>query len=527
MTKIKNFPFLSFITKNTVIAVLGILAAIAISIYYFPLKKLGYNNVPPSSDIFDERANVYAGISFLNTGVPTGWSILDSYRYLEERKNYPQMSFNGISLLIDDTMAKPTNKSVFHYPITSVQTFDFEDYDKNTIQIVQPYIDHSPLGGIIYSLGHRESIQTVGDIVPSKYRLNAIYLSVITGILLFLVSYLFYKNVLLSLFILLIYSTVPTYIFSARYALLENVLVPFLLLTLLFLRLSKLKFQHINSNLFLVLAGISTGLSILAKESGISVMLMGFTLVYLYNNKQSVKLLPRKMLLYGLPTILVAASFYLYAFYLSPALFKGVYLNQYGREFFGPMNFLQTLRQLSFNKFAIDGFWIYGFASLLLLWKYKDENTELFVGLGSTLFVYLIFGGINYPWYSIPFIPFLCIASGVILWKTLVKPNAMLISLFFLIPFSSSMYWGYVVHREGVSIVSIYRLFLLIFSMFAILISSYHLLPKKLAKYNNLINRIWIIFFLIIFYQILQWNTQSVEYMVFNWGQLPNLFSIN
>ena len=51
--------------------IVGILVSLLLTGYFFKLKKLGFDQVPNTVDIFDERVNVLVGVTFLQNHIPS------------------------------------------------------------------------------------------------------------------------------------------------------------------------------------------------------------------------------------------------------------------------------------------------------------------------------------------------------------------------------------------------------------------------------------------------------------------------
>ncbi len=185
------------------------------------------------------------------------------------------------------------------------------------VWMVQPFLDHPFLAGVFYSLWTKGEPTHFADFEVADFRKGALFLGVLNGILIFLCAFLLTQNYLVSFFSFFIYSLAPTFVLTSRYALIENFLIPLSLLTLMFL----LIFQKYQRKLFwLILAGLTTGLAISTKESGIFVLLMG--ILILVKEHLSFK----KFLFYLIPSLVVGSSFYLYALWLTPDLCLELFL---------------------------------------------------------------------------------------------------------------------------------------------------------------------------------------------------------
>lgn len=473
---------------------------------------LGFDQIPKPT-IFDERDYAYAGYTFRKTGIPTAWSTMDVYKILDVKYPINNRDFDGLSITFDNKTPSFSNRELFNYPKTHVIELDVGK-GKEQIRLVQPFLDHPIFGSYIFSLGIKNNPQFFDQIRVEDFRQVSVYVSIVTAVLLFLFSYLLYGNFVISLFAFIIYSTIPTFILSSRYALLENLLIPFYLLSLSFLLLyQKLKNKPL-SWLFLLLSGVSTGLAFLTKEAGIFILFA--SILFLFKNK----LPPKKYLLILLPFTLITLIYYSYAFLLSPELLSKLLFDQANRGFFGPLNFLFSITMLRFEDFPIDSYWLWGAVSLLIIvLRNPKVHQVLSTSFVSFLVVYLILGGLNYPWYILPFLPIFITAAAYELYHLFTSPTIVSLSSLFLLAFPSSFYWGYMVHNEGTNTVSVYRLFLLFYISITILIHTKYI-------QNKYFKLIWPLIFLAIIYQMNKWNLQSFQYMISNWDNFPAHLSI-
>ncbi|MGI5841366.1 MAG: hypothetical protein ACOX6N_04065 [Patescibacteria group bacterium] len=134
--------------------------------------------------------------------------------------------------------------------------------------------------------------------------------------------------------------------------------------------------------------------------------------------------------------------------------------------------------------------------------------------------VYLLLGGVNYPWYPLPFLPIFISAAAYETYSLLKHPSLVSLFSFFILPFSSSFYWGYMVYRQNENNISIYRLFLLLF-VFLVLLTQNKI--PKLRKYSF----IWVLVFILVLYQINKWNLQAYQYILANWNEPPVELTVN
>jgi len=383
---------------------------------------------------------------------------------------------------------------------------------KEHISIVQPFMDHTFVAGLIFGLNISNNIQSFTDIYPEQYRLMAIYVSVITGLLLFFLTYLLEDNLLTAILSFLIYSVVSVFILVSRYALIENLLVPLTLLSLLFIKLHEKPWfsKEYQKNSLLVIGGLCAGLALTMKTLGVAAIIMG--VLILFNRKIPLK----KILFFFIPAVLLGSIPYLYLFLMAPKLFWEVFVDNASRGFFGSLNFIYAFYRPHFAGFPLEGWWPFGFICLLFLAEKFQKYREIILGFLSYLFFFLFFGGLNYPWYSLVFVPFIVIASAIFIKKMLSEPTVTRLIIFFLFPFSSSLYWGRHVFHQQSSNILVYRLFIIFFLILIILTS----LKKKFPAVKVLIA----LMLLLILWKMCQWNLYGFTYLIANWGDLPQEF---
>ena len=232
-----------------------------------------------------------------------------------------------------------------------------------------PFIDHPPLGGLIYSIGIPASIQNFSEIKPEHFRSINQLLYPLSAFLIFGLVYQLSKNALFSFLAFALYLTIPTFVFGTRFALLENILSFLSLITINLLVLSKdlvLKRKELSFKL-IILGGIAMGLTKLAAFG----FLIGFiVLLYRWN-------LPRKYLFTFISISLILGSLYfIWGLWFSSKLFLNLLLYQGESRFFGPLSFLTQLLQLRFKIFPLDGFWIWGFLSMIIM-VFTDKEKYL------------------------------------------------------------------------------------------------------------------------------------------------------
>lgn len=474
---------------------------IILSFFFFYLKSIGYSAIP-DNNILDEKDYALSGYSFRKTLIPVGWSNMNIYSDISKTKdrggqNVINFANNGINLSINGVDPNISNKDYFKYPLAWTTEIDVGK-GKEHISLVQPFLDHPFLGGLTYSL-KTNNATSFGQISSTDYRYVAILISVISGILIYLVATSFF-NKWVGLISFLIYSTAPIFVLTSRYALLENILIPLFLIAAL---LNNLYLKR-NRSSYLILIGIICGLSFLVKESGVFILL--YSLLINIKNKTNKK----EYLKLFIPFILIIGTYFSYSVYLSPEITFKLLFAQTQRSFYGPLSLVGTIFQPGFNNFPIDGYWVFGFISLIII-LIKSDNKFDFIKYGfmSYASIYLLQGSLNYPWYSLPFVPLIVISSGILIHETILNGNIYQKLLIILIPISSSLFWGYLIQHSS-SATNIYRAFAL------------YVLLLLLIK-NKKISTLLFMFALI---ACIGLNYRSVQYLVANWRTIPSQYQI-
>lgn len=469
------------------------------------LRSIGYERVP-NIGIFDERSYVWQGISLRKHGIPVGWSNLEVYEKSDENV-FKTVRLNGFTININNEDADLNSFNHLPKPVIVVNQDDF-GFGTRDQRYVIPFIDHPPLGGLFYSLGVSDKAKTFSDISPDQFRNMTLPLGILTTVLLFIYALGITKNIWIGLISAIIYSTVPTYLFASRFALLENVLAAVALVHLNLLLVSKKLFEknHKLKILPLILSSVFGGLAILTKESGSGFIIGSVILMIVWRYPR------RYIAIFTLIITFMVGLYLVWCFWLSPTVAYGVFIQNTTRGFYGALNFLSQLPGLRFENFPLDGWWIFGLFSVLILSinSYK-KYFPLLIPFGTHLLVILLFAGLSYPWYYLALIPFIIISTAIVLWSILTSPSLPLIILFFLLPLSSSFYWGRTVFNLPASTWE-YRLLLI----FILTISTVRLLqPNKKVIYG------WYGVCIALFILITKLNIQSITYLISHWSNLP------
>jgi len=300
-----------------------------------------------------------------------------------------------------------------------------------------------------------------------------------------------------------IYNTTPTYLIATRFGLLDNYIPTFILSSLILINLfQKLQDSKIRSFL-LIATGITLGFSLLVKEMSIGFVLGIF--IYFLILKQF-----KKITLLLIPLLSVIGMYAVWALWLNHNLFIDLFIGNTERAEFGSLKFVSILQSLRFENFPIDGWWVIGLVAIFLILKHS-RYMILTIPTISYLMTLMLISHNNYSWYLLPLIPFMSILTSITLYNFYLKPNIPLGLFMLLTAFSSSFYWGYTIFNLPPDI-NPYRL---------IIISLISLLLVRIYFDNKLTRFIWAVAIILIFYQLIKWNNQSVLYFIANWGSYP------
>ncbi len=476
-----------------------ILPLIFLTFYSLQFKKLRDISIEkiPTPEILDEFDFVWTGKSFLSTGIPTGWSDFSIYKTHKQSNNNGKV--DGFSMTKDGgELITLKNKDRKESSVTSIETVDYGLGDRY-LNFVSPYFDHPIFASIIYAFN--TSGDQLNDIKPEEFRKTPIYLSVLTGILVFILATQIW-GVGAGVLSFLVYSTVPSFLFLTRLSLAENVIAPLLMFSLISLQL----FKRHKKNFFLILSGFFAGLCSLSKLPGTFMIIAGA--YYLYSQKKY-----KKIPFFLIPALFVFLLYPLYGLLFSPDLFLNILLSQSGRGFSGPINLVQQIIQPTFKSWFPDlwwtGSWLISFLQLKNIFKNKKTNL-LGVSFILLTLVTTFMSSANYPWYYLSIIPLLSVFVGKFILDTILyfsKTNLFL-SLVFLV--SGSFHWGYYVLNESKpSTSTIFKILVLIFTLLI-------LFEEKIKK-PPLLTLLTRIFLILLFHRLFLWNTRSITYILSAW----------
>lgn len=338
------------------------------------LRLHNYEQYPQRGATSDEYTYAFLGISLLKDHVPISWSSFPSY------------------------------KNIRHLTVKKLY-----------FPIVWPYFDHPPLSGFLTGglslLVGQDSFEKVN---LKTIRLVPIFLSMLSSILLFLISFRLY-NYKTAVWALLIYVTTTIFVINGRVALSENLLTPVFLLSLYLFSLFEKKISYTKAIIF----GILSGLAFWTKELGIVVFL---SLFYLFK-KKNLKL--NLLVLFVGVSLLIIGSYFLYGAYYDWDLFLKIWSMQSDREI-GPQTLHMLLTNpIIVNKQYMDGWYFFGFLSIF--YSLIDFKKNKLVVIPALLYFLLLLFSLTrhgeMGWYVIPLFPFMAIASAWMLVESIENKN--------------------------------------------------------------------------------------------------------
>lgn len=350
------------------------LALVFIVLLAFFLRMFRYDYFPVGGETADESAWTMLGSSLIQTGKPASWSYFAPYKdyIVRERGN---------------------------------------EGGPKEAPIVSPALDHPPIFSIIPGFFHSLKYNWQNDPSIKLIRLPMVFLGTINVFLVFLVSKKFFKSEKEAFLATILYATAPLFVFSSRLVVAENLLVSFVLITLLQL------FSKDRPKRMLWLVGFSV-FAVLTKVSGVVVPL---TVIL-----SGIALSEKKVWKAGIIGLCVGiGAFFLYGLMFNFHLFWMVQTSQAGRDLG-----LATIQNRFFlhptivSRTFFDGWEILGLFSLfsLLAFKNKERNERVFslAFVTNIVFIVLSVGETTFHgWYNYVLYPFFAIGITWILTKVM------------------------------------------------------------------------------------------------------------
>lgn len=503
--------------------IFSLLGLVILLIYSHNIRCISYDSVPEPFSVLDERTNVAHGISLRRSGVPAAWSDLRSYWDFSLNKK-PQKSYgldlNGFNIYLDGK--KPTLFPLSEFPPVTIYTKELNlGLGPMHTSIMQPYLDHPPLGGLILSSLVPDSAKSFEKLSPFDFRKTSVYLALISTVLIFLLAAQISKSWIPGLISAGVYASVPTFLLTSRMAFLENALIPFELLVLNLLIYSErlIKRPRFYNGLLLI-TGILAGLATLTKTVGFALVIL--VIIVLFLRKSHLK----QYLFFIIPALVVSSLYILWGLMLSPQLFMQLLNEQSTRRVFvGSLNFLTSFVKFGMPSFPLDGWWVGGFITLIFM-PFVKETRIFLIGFAIMLFLILFTGASSFPWYVLPLVPYLAISTGYFLWNIAIQPKTLNIILLFLIFFSSSYYWG-IGAKFGAPNFTNYELQFSLYKIFLTAFFAASLFIPHLLEKNKKVRILWFVGILVLIIFLFRLNFASALFIMHNWGDLPKFYQAN
>lgn len=357
---------------------------IVVFLFTFILRAHNYDKIPEFGHL-EEMMFAWAGLHLIETGVPVSWSTLD----------YPKSAtiYTGI-------IGYGGNE-----PFVSVD-------------LRKPWLDQPPLFSLLVGYFAHWYGADRTEIVPSSYiRIPSIFLGFITSIFLFLIARKI-SGFWVGLLAVMIYGTVPLFVFASRFALPENLIACFYMIIIYLL----FKFEEVKKYLYLLPIPLMIGIAGLSKPTGF--FMLPVVLFFLFRNRYY-----KTSAAIALSVIPFIAAFFWYGL-------------SYNQEIFWAINANQSFRPVGFASIAWffvspaydilfynDTWYILCLLSAAFFlfkdWVFDKEDKEGFMRKYVSFFflywliVVMFSGGEGdlLPWYRFPAFPLLALLGtwGIIL----------------------------------------------------------------------------------------------------------------
>lgn len=337
------------------------------------LRLHNYSIYPQRGASSDEYTYSFLGVSLLTKHYPQSWSAFQAYK-------------NRYDLTIDN----------LYFPM------------------VYPYFDHPPLSGLLvggWSILWGQD--TFAKVDLKTIRLVPIFLSVISGLFLFLLGFKVY-DYKTALWALLIFMTATVFAMNQRVVFAENLLTPIFLGALYMFYVRR---KNITPKIAVVL-GVLCGLAFWTKELGIAIF---FSIVYLFISENVRK---KQLLLLSAIFTVFFLGYIAYGTFYDKEVFWQIIGMQASTRDLGPQVLqLITSQPIIVNKSYADGWYLLGFLSFFACFFTFKEYKMLLAG-AVPYFMLLVFSIARegeMGWYMLPLFPFLALATARLLVESFKK----------------------------------------------------------------------------------------------------------
>ena len=350
---------------------------ILVFVFTFILRAHNYDRVPTAAHL-DEQLYAWSGIHLVQTGIPVSWSTLD----------YPERAiiFKGEK--------------------------NYKGGDpRASVTLYKPWLDQPPLFSYLVGFFADRFGANKNDFIPSSYiRFPVIFISSIVSLLVYIIAKKIY-GFGTGLFAMLVYGTVPLFVFASRTAMPENLIsLAFLLVIYL-----SLKYREQTKMLYLLPIPFLAGFAGLAKPTGFFIVLFGIFVLFI----KDFKVKRRKTITRAIVMFTAVIPFILFYFW---------YGYHFDKEIFLIVNKIQSFRPVGFASLAwfyispayktdifLDGWYVFALlSSVVFMFIQKKEGKIISFAFIFWILVVMVSGGEGdlLPWYRYPAFPLMAIMAS-------------------------------------------------------------------------------------------------------------------
>jgi len=385
---------------KTIIKLILVILALLIS---FNLRYKNFDKIPFPGESMDEYSYSWVGLSLIKIGMPVGISGLSGYRNTESK-------YINVDNVFQNTAGG------------------------NPLTINWPWFDHPPLLGLITGgFANLKNIKSFEDTNIYIIRKPMIVIGTVSVLLVIILAWIIFnfRTAIISGFI---YGTSPVVVISSRMIQGENGVIPFFLLSLIFMAL----FLKKKKSFWLVISALMAGVASLFKLSGLVALISNLFILFIYR-----KTFKRDWISYMWQFLIISLSitslFLMYGITFGLSDFWAIFKSN-GSRFYGigpeALYNLFTQVKITNTKFLTDPVVLCGWISILLLSKSSGQKFGKIFLLSMTisyLALYIILGSYPFGWYAFPFFPMLIIAFSSILERSLSKKEYLISGMVLLI----------------------------------------------------------------------------------------------
>ncbi len=346
------------------------------------LRKDNYDTIPLPGTSMDEYSYSWVGLSLIESRYPVGISGINGY------KNQLYKYIN-----VDDV-----------YQSTA---------GGNPLKINYPWFDHPPMMGLITGgYAWTKGVHSFEDTNSYLIRKPMLWLGSLT-IFSLMVLLLLNNGYLVSLTGGLIWAVVPSFVLGSRMIQAENGLIPFWLISLIFLSLY-IKKRKLG---LLIIAALFAGFATLFKISGVVCLISAIIILIRDSNKNLIK----DIFVFSFYYLLISSLFIVYGLSIDAGQFITTFVSN-GSRYYGigseSIYRLLTQTKLTNLKYVTEPWLLISWLAFFVRLS-KKRLTIYSICLSSYLAVYILFGSYAYGWYSFPFWPFLVSELAIVVVKSI------------------------------------------------------------------------------------------------------------